>query len=347
MVRTGAVVFVLFLSSSLLAQTNPLTDSLKRNLEKSSSDEQKVFWLSQLSSFYFSVNRKISDDYAIQLQQMAEESRDRKLLVMVHLSNARRFSSVSGKQDNINKSLGFAQKALELARASNLKEYEAWAYNALAYSERQNSATDKALNYNNLSLAIANGLNNDSLKVQCYSSLGNTYLAKEEKLLAFRNFLTALEIAENADNFYLLRTSYSNLSRFYDELSEHEKSKDFLFKIVKITRRFNKKLERIEAYNHLARVYGRGDQLDLAMVYFDKAIALADSVNFELIKLNTYGSILDMYVASSQAEKALEHINSKPELKNFMINAGFKYFIDQSYAIAFMGAGSWTPPSSI
>jgi len=340
MVRTSAVVIVLLLTFyHIVAQQNPLTDSLKVNLETSKSAEQKAFWLAQLSSFYFSVNRKLSDEYAMKLQQIAEESRDRKLLVFVHLSNSRRFASVSGRQDNINKSLEYAQHALELARDSNLKEYEAWAYNALAYSERQNSANDKSLNYNNLALAIANSSDNDSLKVLTLSSLGNTYMAKEEKLLAFRNFLAALEIAENADNFYLLRAAYTNLSRFYDGLGEHEKSKDFLFKTVQVTRRFNKKIERIEAYNALARVYGRSMQFDLAAVYFDKAVALADSINFELIKLNTYGSMLDMYVGSDQAEKALNHINSKPELKKFMVTAGFKYFIDLSYAMAFMDAG--------
>src|SRR5690349_5959142 len=100
MIRHSVIAAIVLLSvSTLHAQENPLFDSLKQNLQNSKTNEQKMIWLGQLAQVYMSVDRKASDDYSSQQQQIAEASRDRSLMVMALLSNARRHFNLAGKQD--------------------------------------------------------------------------------------------------------------------------------------------------------------------------------------------------------------------------------------------------------
>lgn len=335
MIRTSvSMAFFLGLVVGLQAQPPELTDSLKQNLERATTAEKKVLWLGELSQYYMGVDNSLSNQYAAQQMRIAEESRDRNLMVTVHLYDAQRYLNFSGRQENINKGIESAERALALAHDNSLQELEAWAYDYLALGSRFNSDYDKALNYGNMALSLASGVDSDSLKVSTYNTIAKIYLAKDEKMLAFRNFLKAMEIAEASGNFWQLRSCYKSLAGFYRGIDDFEKAKDLLYKLIAASLQHNRKYERQEAYNELGEVYAGNKQYDLAQDYYDKALALADSLNFTVVKLNTYVYMINMYLGSNQWDKAIKFFDSKPELRNFMIHAGFTHFIYQAYGMA-------------
>ncbi len=323
------------------AQDNPYTDSVKVNLKNASSAREKIIWLGELARFYLVANRPLSDKYTQEMQQIAEESRDRELIVLSQLNNARRFSNYTGQVENINVARNFSLKAVELAKANHLPEYEAWAYIYLALCERENSDYDKALSYNNLALSLASNSSNDSLRVNTYISMGNTYLGRNDNMLAFRNYLQALDIAETEtkDNFDLLCDVYHALSTFYSSLDEWEKAKDYIYKANALTYKYNKRYERLNNYNMLGRIYSKSKQYDLAQTFFDKSLALADTLKFELLKLNTYGGLLSMYIAQKQPAKTLEFLRQRPEFQRFLKKAGLDYVLDQIRGMAYIDFG--------
>ena len=333
---------ILFISlSAAPAQDNPFTDSLKVNLEKATSAREKVIWLGELASFYHAVNKPLSDEYANKLQQFAEESRDRGLMVFSLLNQARRYSNFSAQLENINIARTYSKKALELAKTNHLTEYEAWSYIYLAFCERANSEYDKALSYNNLALSLATNSDNDSLRVEAYISTGNTYLARNDKMLAFRNYLQALDVAETRtkDNYYLQRDVYQTLSAFYSSLDEWEKAKDYIYKANALTYKYKQRYDRLNNYNTLGRIYSKSKQYDLAQTFYDKSLALADTLKFDLVKLNTYGGMLSMYIAEKQPAKTLTFIRQRPELQQFLKTAGFDYVLDQIRGMAYIDFG--------
>ena len=189
------------------AQNNPLVDTLRAELANAKSNAEKIKVLGELAEFFVGADRKLSDEYSAQQFRIAEESRDRSLIIRAHLSNALRLYNMSILQQNIDQGLSAAQKGLQLAKSSHLTEWEAWSNMYVAQGLRLNAEFDKALNYNNLALSLATSGNNDSLKVYAYNSIANTYLRKKDKMLAFRNYLAALEIAERADKFPLLKNT--------------------------------------------------------------------------------------------------------------------------------------------
>lgn len=320
------------------SSNNPYSDSLKQQLARATSAEEKVKYLGQLGVFYMAVDKAASDNYIQQQSRIAETSRDRKLMIQALHSNALRHFNFSGRQDNITSGISYSQKGLDLAKDSQLDDYQAWSYLLLARGARSNGEIDKALNYNNLAISLAGTVNDDSLKVSSFLSLGNTYLNKNEKMLAFRNYLQALNLAESTNRYELIKNCYYTMSSFYAGLGEYEKAKDLIYKILDLTNRNKTPLDRHNAYNQLGQLYTRTKQQELAVDFFEESLALADSLKFDLLKLNTYGFMIDAYMSNNQGQKAMDFFNSKPELKLFMKQAGFDHFINQAYAIGYLQA---------
>lgn len=323
------------------AQDYPVTDSLKRNLEQAKTPGEKIRWLGELSGFYINLNTPLSDSYGNQQLEIAEVSRDRKLMLQALLSNSNRFFQSNGRQDYNTKAIQFAQRALDLAKSNHLDDYTAWAYLYLARGARGEGENDKALNYNTLAVSMASVLDNDSLKISAFNSLGDTYLNRQEKLLAFRNYLQAMNLAEDNHMFGQMRNSYYNMSDFYSALDDYEKAKDYLFKAIQITYEFNKPYDRLNAYRNLGLIYSRNKQYDIATSYFERMIKLSDTLKFEIYKLNAYFDVLNQYLRISQGEKALSYFREKPELKQFLVQAEYDYFMYQIFAAAHRATGNF------
>ena len=294
-----------------------------------------------LSTYYMGIDKAQSDKYWEEQSRVAEMSRDRKLMVDVYMVNSQRYFNMANRQDNINTAIASAEKALALSKASNLNEYEAWSYLLLSRGAIINGKYDQALNHSNMAESIASGLTNDSLNVYSALQLGHVYLKKNEKMLAFRNYLRAVNRAEEVKNYNFQSTSYYYMSQFYATLDDSEKAKDYLYKNLALTYQYHKPYDRLNVYNLLGQVYGRGKnaQENMAIDFYERALALADTLDFELIKLNTYGSMMNTYLIKDKTREAVEFFDSKPELKKFIRQAGFEHFMHQTYGMAFAEAG--------
>ncbi len=263
--------------------------------------------------------------------EIGEMSRNRQLIVRAYLHNARRYFEFAGSQEAVSKGLEFSTKALDLAKSSGLDDYTALAYTYQARGYRNTGDVDKALNLNNLAVALAGNGKNDSVKVISYLSLGTTYLLKNEKLLAFRNYLTALDIAEQDKRYTLLRNVYTNLSLFYGTINDFEKAKDFEFKKVNLQRANHRFYDLLDTYNSLGTLYRNAKQYDLSEKFYEESIALADSLKMDKLKLASYLQLVNLYLSNSQFEKGLAYFRSHEELGEFIKQAGMDFFLYQGY----------------
>lgn len=320
----------LCISATLTAQM-PLEDSLRRGLAQATNDQDRITNMAGLAIYYMGINNKLSDSFANKMLEIAEVSRDRKLMIKAYINNARRYLDFAGTKESAGHGLDFSTRALELAKSSGLDEYAAIAYVSQSRAYRVTGELDKALNASNLAVATAANSGSDSAKAVSYMSLGTIYLLKNEKLLAFRNYLSALDIAEESKNYSLLRSAYSNLSSFYTALNDYEKAKDFEFKKIALQRANNRKYDLVETYNSIGNLYRNDKQYDLAEKYYENAIALADSIKFGVYKLNSYLNIVNLYLFSNQYQKGLDYFESHQELKDYILRGGMDFFLYQGY----------------
>ncbi|HEY4147615.1 MAG TPA: tetratricopeptide repeat protein [Chitinophagaceae bacterium] len=316
-----------------------LTDSLKKSLSQAQTDSEKNYWMLKLATSYTAFNPELSEDYARQAMQVAELSRDRKLIINTYLSNGRRYLNRANLSNYLQQALSNFLEAQKMAQANNLDDELAYSYIHIASAYRAMGDDDKALKYNDLAHSIAAAGNNDSLKVTASNSLGDTYSAKNEMLLAFRNYLDALNIAELSKRDELLSLSCTTLAGFYAGIDDYDKSIDYGMQVIHIDERNNNLYKLFDDYNFTGRLFVGKKQYDVALQMFEKAIALADSLGIPMFKILPYSNISNMYFDHDQIDKGLAYLNSHQQLLDYFKVNQLGFFLDEGYGFIYTKLG--------
>jgi tetratricopeptide (TPR) repeat protein len=321
------------------AQSSIIEDSLKTSLRKARSVPDRMQCMFDLASFYVNLNNALSEQYGEAIIALADSSRRRDWMVTAYLYNAERCYGNRQLQQLTLKGIQYAQEALRIAIDNHLDEYTAWSYLCLAKGSRISSESDKALNYNNLALSVATNIDNDSLKVLLYNSLGETYLYRNQKLLAFRQFLDAMNLAEQTKNYDLLVACYSSMSDFYSSLENYEKAKDYLFKQEELQRREHRSFDLLQTWNNIGSLYSYAKQPELGLKYYEKSIALADSLHSEVSKIDPYIGIVNLYVNNNRFQEGRDYFFSHKMLRDFFLKAGIQCFMDEASGALYTTTG--------
>jgi tetratricopeptide (TPR) repeat protein len=171
--------------------------------------------------------------------------------------------------------------------------------------------------------------------VAVYNSFGSVYQTRKERLLALRNYLNALRVAEEIRQHDLLFNCYSNLMLFYSDIKEYDKGIDFAQKSLDqlaFTKTGNEPYSRLVDLYYIGTFYMAKKDFDMSAYFFEKSIAVADSLKFPQMKMPGYTGLLNQYLSANQPQKALDYFNTG-KLKPFMTNFGLGYRIDQAYAV--------------
>jgi tetratricopeptide (TPR) repeat protein len=315
-------------------------DSMKRALAKTPDIAGKVYWLDVLSRTLMNVDMKEAEKYGNQLIEIAEESRDRKLMITAYISNGNRCSYFAGTKDFINRSIDYYNKALDIAKQNRLDEETGKALLKLSSINLAVPDKDKALSYANQAFSIISTVNNDSLKAESYNIFGDVYLVRNDKILALRNYLIALRLAEEIKNPSELRTCNVNLSGFYSNIGDYDRAIDYYIRAMKNLDDIKEKnvpYIRVVDISSIGNLYAQKKNYDLAITYYERSIAMADSLKFSNLKIPGYINLLNQYLRSDKPKEALAYFNSSSgkELREFLDKFGFAGVVDQAYGVIY------------
>jgi tetratricopeptide (TPR) repeat protein len=337
------ILLFIFIATSAKSQAN-IIDSFKRELAKAVTNEQKIEVLGYLSRTLMNSNLPEADKYGQQMIEIAEMSRDRKLMVKALLTNGERYSYLAGRKDNVDKAISYYTQGLELARKNKLDEQMISAYLYLSEVSRYIPDADKALNYCTQAYSYIGLVKNDSLAARVHLEYGSVYLSKNENILALKNFMTAIRMAEDLKNNQLIRAAYTKLSGFYSSIEDYDKAIDYQVKAyeqLKLIKTGQTVYARVQDLTRIGDLYTSKKNYDMAMTWYEKSLALADSIKYEPIKAIAYRSIVNNYLASDQPQKALNYFNEHPQLKQYLQMVNFGHFIDQSYGYIYAQLGNY------
>jgi tetratricopeptide (TPR) repeat protein len=337
------ILLLSFIATSAKSQGN-IIDSFKTQLAKSVTTEQKIEVLGYLSRTLMNSNLPEADKYGQQMIEVAEMSRDRKLMVKALLTNGERYSYLAGRKDNVDKAISYYTQGLELARKNKLDEQMISAYLYLSEVSRYIPDTDKALNYCTQAYSYIGLVKNDSLAARVHLEYGSVYLSKNENILALKNFMTAIRMAEDLKNNQLIRAAYTKLSGFYSSIEDYDKAIDYQVKAyeqLKLIKTGQTVYSRVQDLTRIGDLYTAKKSYDMAMAWYEKSLALADSLTYEPIKAIAYRSIVSNYLAADQPQKALKYFNEHPQLKRFLESVNFGHFVDQSYGYIYAQLGNY------
>lgn len=328
-------------SLTLPAQTDHFSDSLKKNLTTARDDRERVQALLSLALFYNILDSVQSEKYVRQAIEVAELSRDRKLMITAYLKNGARYlnnASLSGMVDHALDNFRLAEK---IARENGMDNELIESYTMLARGFGEQGDNDRALEYSNLAVAAVGGKVDDSVKVVAYISLGDTYQLRNEKLLAFRNYLEAANIAEQSGNTTSIRDADEKLGEFYRNIGDYEKAIDYRMRAIQVTRAADDRFTLLNEYRMLGRIFEQKKDYDLALAMYTHTLALADSLKFEIYKINSYIDIFTMYFNGKQYKKGMDYLNLHPEVIAITQKGGLQYFVDEYYGSAYAGQGQF------
>ena len=319
-------------------------DSIKSEFAKAKTTEEKCYWLDNLSRTMMSVDLRQADEYGNQLISLAEESRDRRLMIDAYISNGVRCSYFGSQREFIKRSIEYYNKALDIARLNKIEDKVGSVQLRLSEIHLVVPDKDKALSYANQAFSLISTLDNDSLKAEAHNTYGKVYLSQNEKILALRHYLNALRIAEDLkkeiSKHELTRNCYLNLANFYSQIEDYDRAIDYYTlaykKLDQLSRR-NVAYQRAIDMNSFGSLFAAKKNYDIAISYFERSIALADSLKFSTLKIPGYVSLLNQYLRIDQPQKALDYMNSSSgaTLKNFLANFNLSGVIDQSYAVIY------------
>src|SRR5882757_1449307 len=114
------------------AQKDHLVDSLKKNLSGASNDGDKVYALMDLCNYYTGLDQQLSKSYIEQALEVAEMSRDRKLMSQTCLRAGDHWLGTAGLKDNIVLAMDCFQRAEKVARENDLNDELGYAYIGMA-----------------------------------------------------------------------------------------------------------------------------------------------------------------------------------------------------------------------
>lgn len=321
-------------------------DSMKTALANAKTPEEKVYWLDNLSRTAMNVKLELAEEYGSQLISLAEDTRDRKLMIKAYMSNGIRCSYFAGQKDYTNRSIEYYNKALGIARQNKMEEEIGAAQLKLCEIHLAVPDKDKALNFINQAFSLISTFRstpkNDSLKAEAHNCFGLVYQARNDKTLALRHFLNALQIAEQMKKPIpeLKRNCYVHLSRFYSRIEDYDKAIDYYVKASRQldhVRERNASYQRAIDFNSIGNLFSGKKNYDIAIGYFERSIAMADSLKFSTLKVPGYVSLLNQYLRIDQPQKALEYMNSSAgqNLRRYLADFGMNGQIDQAYAVIY------------
>ena len=337
------------------AQDPAALDSMKRALANAGTLEQKAYWYDNLSRTMMNVNPAAADSLGEKYIFLAEESRDRKLIFDAFVSNGIRCGYFRNQRRFVERSIGYFEKALEVARQNKMDKRAGAAQLLLADIYLAVPDKDKALRLAAEANSRISTLKDDSLKVEANNVYGKVYLARNDRILALRHHLIALDIAEEIKavdkatkrmKSGLLRNCYLNLATFYSSIGDYDKAIDkysVAYKMLDDMTDRKVPYQRCIDINAIGNLFAMKKSYDIAISYFERSIRMADSLKFATLKLPGYISLLNQYLRMDQPGKALNYLESKEgqSLKVFLDTFRMAGVMDQAYAYVYTELGKY------
>ncbi|MDP4150922.1 MAG: hypothetical protein Q8927_02830 [Bacteroidota bacterium] len=339
--RSIALICLILLGAGERAcpQSTYWVDSLKKKVDLAANDREKAMAYLGLARYFTGTNSELADQYADKAIEVAEMSRDRRLIVDVYLRNGDRYLNLSGLSGYIQRAIDAYTRARQVAVENGLDAGQVNSDCALSRAYESKGDNDKALSYSSQAVNLAGNIDDDTVRVHAYVAMGDAYLARNDKFLAFQNYLQALNTAELAKNETLLGVAYDNLRDFYAGIEEYDKAIDYTVSSMNLDRRNGNRNGLLGGYNHLGNLFTAKKDFTLAQKMYEHSIALADSMHFDLYKVNSYVGLFNMYFNNNEYAKGMAYLNAHPALSQFLNNANFRFFFDEAYGYAYADMG--------
>ncbi|MBL0145041.1 MAG: tetratricopeptide repeat protein [Chitinophagaceae bacterium] len=320
----------LFFGFSGYAQPDTVVTNLQKKLAATTNVSAKLDIILEIAGKYNLKNPTACEEILNKGIYIAEESRDRAMMIKARRIAGNIYSQMAGLKEYAAKALSYTTQALELCKQVNGIEKEKVSCNIqMARLQRTIENNTEAKKYNEAAIALAEDANDDSLIVITKLSYGRTQLSADEKLDAFKTFISAQSIAEKSkhpNKDWLEISAYNSLASFYSSIEDYDKSIDYQYKSLSYAKKNNNTTDIFSTLYAIGNNYAAAKKYDAAKNVFLEMIQLADSLKKPDNKIQGQIGMVNTLISGPEANKSLQYLKENPQIKELFnqINLGYQ-----------------------
>ncbi len=218
------------------------------------------------------------------------------------------------------KSLDFAQKALRIAAKNNDDLIAAKAYNLIGLNFEEFSNYQKAIEYYNKGLVLANKVNNDTVKGWLNNNLGNVYCYRKiDFYKGIKHYKEGLKYSIKHNDAYEIMFSKLNIGSAYFAVEDFNTGIQYFNDIKDYVNKNGDLESKISLNSNFGLYYNFINDYKKAEDYYLKAVQFCEQNDIDLIKSNAcdvYHDISSFYYKIKNYEKSHFYLLKHDELQD-------------------------------
>jgi signal transduction histidine kinase/CheY-like chemotaxis protein len=222
------------------------------------------------------------------------------------------------------KSLDFAQKALIIATKNNDDLIASKAYNLIGLNFEEFSDYQKAIEYYNKGLVLANMVNNDTVKGWLNNNLGNVYCYRKIDFhKGIKHYKEGLKYSIQHNDEYEIMFSKLNIGSAYFAVEDFSNGIQYFNEVKDYVDKNGDIESKISLNSNFGLYYNSINNNKKAEEYYLKAVQFCEQNDIELIKSNAsdvYHDISNFYFKIKNFERAHFYLLKHDQLQDEIYN---------------------------
>lgn len=166
---------------------------------------------------------------------------------------------------------------------------------------------DKAVEYFNKSLVLAEQLKDSTLISYNYNNLGQAYYFSKNYSEALRYYIKSKDLKAVLDDERGLGSAYSNISNVFFDLKRYDSATFYNDLSFDIRERQNDRKGMATSYLNGANIYLQQKNYEAAFAGYNKAIATGKEINFREPVIESYNGLSKYYEIKGNTKEALNY----------------------------------------
>lgn len=220
-----------------------------------------------------------------------------------------RDSSYEYSYSNPDRAIEFANQALEIANQIDYKEGIAGAHGDLGYSYSVKGEFQKALQHFNEGIPLSQTIGDSLAWVSMLVDKGGVFKLKSEYHKALEIYFKSLDICRKMELERGVAATLTNIGLCYFELNDHENALEFYQQALEINERLGNKSNLAIIYNNLGLLYGDDGNYDQALEYHTHALELRRELEYPLEIANSLNNIGRLHMQQGRNDLAIDYLN--------------------------------------
>ena len=189
------------------------------------------------------------------------------------------------------KALEYGEQAISLAQQLNLSESLAKAYKNIGIVHYIQGEYVKAIIAYQASLKIYNTINDIQGAANIYNNIGVIYRLQGNYLEALENYLKSLTLDKELGSKAGMAGSYNNIGAIYYFQNNSEEAIKYYSKALALFEELDDRQAMAAAYNNIGVLYEKAQEYSRALEYYNKALAIRKTFGTQQEIATSYNNI--------------------------------------------------------